>query len=75
MNWVRENWDLILEVLGFLALVVASVITRLGPEKAPKWLLVVADVLSFVPKKDKKGLLGPVNVPGVPSLEKKNDQA
>ncbi len=69
MNYLAQHWGAILIALGILSSVLATIANRLGP-KVPKWLEIVIDVLALVPQPGKSGLLGPLNVPGCPSLSK-----
>ena len=75
VNWVRMNWDTILTVVG-VTLTVASSLKQ-GLERFPtaaKWLDVLIDVLSIFPRKGQRGVLGKMNVPGVPSLPPKTER-
>jgi hypothetical protein len=85
MTWLKENWPYFLAALPVVATVIVMVANRFSdPDNdpstpPPRWVrvaLTVADILSFVATKGKTGILGPVNLPGVPSFNKgSNDGA
>lgn len=77
-TWFRSHLSTILAVLGVLSVVCTFINARLprdaeGHVTRPKswgefiWRALV-DLLALVPQPGKAGLLGPVNVPGMPSL-------
>jgi hypothetical protein len=79
MTWLKENWPYFLAAMPVVATVIVLVANRFSdPDNdpktpPPKWVQValgIADVLSFIATKGKTGIAGPVNLPGVPSLEK-----
>jgi hypothetical protein len=67
LQWIRLHWEDVLAVSGVLAIVLLSIKNRYG-DKAPKWLDVALDVLSLLPRKGQVGPLGPVSLPGLPSM-------
>ena len=76
MQFLKDHWPWI---AGLVVTVIASIVNRFGDPDgdpktpSPKWVRVlstIADVLAWVPKPGNVGVLGPVNLPGVPSVSK-----
>lgn len=74
MSWIVAHAAAITAVCGALASLLATVKQLLdGKPRAERWIDVVIDVLSWVPRAGHVGLLGPLNVPGFPSIAKPVD--
>src|SRR6185436_19621919 len=72
IKWASANWEGILAVVGAMLTVLSSLKQLLERfPRALRVLNVVIDVLSLVPQKGKRGVLGRMNLPGVPSLPPK----
>lgn len=73
IEWLKAHARDIFDVLAVVYIILLSVKNRYG-DKAPKWVDVALDVLALLPKRGAVGVLGPVNVPLVPSFGGKQDK-
>lgn len=76
VKWVSTNWEGILAVVGTMLTVMSSLKQLLERyPRAEKVLDVAIDLLSLVPRKGQRGVLGKhANLPGVPSLPENADR-
>ena len=73
VKWVSANWEQVLAVVGAMLTVMSSLKQLLERyPRAARVLDVMIDLLSLVPRKGARGVLGKhANLPGVPSLPEK----
>ncbi len=74
MTWLQAHYQLLLTISGTVTAAATFLSSKLG-DKAPKWLAYLLDVLSWLPQQGKSGVLGPVNIPLIPSISKGDSNA
>lgn len=69
MEWITGHWIYEL-VFGLVTLLLGILNRALGAGSPRTWLEVLVDLFALFPRPGNTGLLGPINVPGIPSKPK-----
>jgi hypothetical protein len=84
LAFLKAHWPWIVGTgLPVLASILMALVNRFTPadKPRPRWAqiigglaMLIVDLLALIPRKGNVGLLGPVNLPGLPSVPKRKDE-